>query len=37
VQSGDVNRAEQIFNQSKSKTVGIYGAMMKGKIVLLIK
>jgi hypothetical protein len=37
VQSGDVNTAQQIFNKSEKKTVGIYGAMMKGEILLIIK
>ncbi|CAF4907488.1 unnamed protein product, partial [Rotaria sp. Silwood1] len=32
MQSGDINRAEQIYNRSKTKTMGIYGAMMKGLI-----
>jgi len=37
VQSGDVNSAQQIFNKSEKKTLGIYGAMMKDEIVLIIK
>ncbi|CAF3656312.1 unnamed protein product [Rotaria sp. Silwood1] len=32
MQFGDVNRAEQIYNKSNNKTMGIYGAMMKGLI-----
>ncbi|CAF3527140.1 unnamed protein product [Rotaria socialis] len=32
MQSGNVNRAQEIFNKSKQKTMGIYGAMMKGLI-----
>jgi pentatricopeptide repeat protein len=28
---GDVKRAEQVFEQSKSKNLVTYGAMMRGK------
>jgi hypothetical protein len=36
VESGDVNRAQQIFNKTENKTMGIYGATMKGEIVFII-
>jgi hypothetical protein len=35
VKSGNVSNAQQIFDMSKKKTVGIYGAMMKGEIILI--
>jgi hypothetical protein len=30
VQSGDVDKAQKIFDQSSHKSLGMYGAMMKG-------
>jgi hypothetical protein len=33
VESGDVNRAQQIFNKTENKTMVLYGATMKGEIV----
>jgi len=32
VQSGDVDNAQRIFNQSPHKSMGMYGAMIKGQI-----
>ncbi|UJR29806.1 hypothetical protein I4U23_017350 [Adineta vaga] len=32
MQSGDITRAQEIFDKTKMKTTGIYGAMMKGFI-----
>jgi hypothetical protein len=31
VQCGDVTRAQSLFNTSSKKSLGMYGAMMKGK------
>ena len=36
MESGDVNRAQEIFNKSINKTVVLYGAMMKGNFVFRI-
>lgn len=35
MKSGDVNRAESLFNTSTKKTSSMYGSMMKGENIIL--